>query len=1003
MQSIALSPGVDFMDAAIAAALPMLKVANTVVVVPTAVQIMPVRRALQRQCGHILLPRVTTLDYWLGDLLPTADDAVPLTALERLLNVQQVLKCQDWLRQALGAQSESTLWGLTQIILNLCDELSAVWLPHIHSDPSIPETDRSQKNKKINAQRDVNGGNIDAQLSAVLERSLDNIFTRLHQRVLGDEAQLLLTFWRALCGPTDPLPLRWYRLQRLAQQQDGALIFLSPAVASPMEEVFLNKACHDKSVMQITYGWNKTIVAPTANDAANTNTEAYAALLQVWPELNHSHPPHPGGMHIPAAQAHHLPRFHLTSCAHLEDEATYAAHTLVAWLNQGWHKLALVAQDRIVARRTRALLRRLGISVRDETGWKLSTTRAAATLMSWFDLLQQPGVSSDLKLLPRSTVLLDWLKSPFVLAARDNLAAEVALLEKSMRRYQVHAGWQALQSALNRQSDVEEHILESTHELIKLLQAHTAPWLIKSQSLQQWFGLLNNTLDSLDMRVPLAADGAGEQLLGLITTLSEQAQLVPTVSFSLHEFRALLALHIEQAAFRELEHDSAAYVTFLPLNGARMRTFDAVIMVGCDERQLPAPFHETLFFSSALRTELGLLDRQGSQRQQLCDLAELLLNHTMDDASTRVCFSWQNKSKSGEPQALAPWLVRIAQYAQAAKMSVYKNYQAPWCFAAPMPSAMPAPTALPYLPERLSAHSYSALRRCPYQFFSRAVLSLGVLDELDDMLEKRDVGLWLHEILFRYHNQHQTVVTSVLDADNLNKVKPNLSADNTSHRSQGPRADVPAPAVELSLEMISQRFFAEKIAQDGHALAYWKRWQKLIPSYLDWQKKREQQGWHWCGGEVALEHTLPDLNLTLHGRIDRLDLHAGHGWAILDYKTQTRQRLLAKCKQVNEEIQLPFYAWLSELCLASMPFSQMKIEPPLEINQSMWVTLEGACVGEVVLPELTLLTEQLAVQVQQDFSALAAGASLPAYGKEASCRFCEARGLCRKGYWLTSH
>lgn len=1003
MQSIALSPGVDFMDAAIAAALPVLKVANTVVVVPTAVQIMPVRRALQRQCGHILLPRVTTLDHWLGDLLPVADEAVPLTALERLLNVQQVLKCQAWLRQALGVQSESALWGLTQMILNLCDELSAVWLPHIHSDPSIPEPDRSQKNKKINVQRDVNGSNVDVQLSAVLERSLDNIFARLHQRVLGDEAQLLLTFWRALCGPTDPLPLRCHRLQRLARQQDGALIFLSPVAATPMEEAFLNKACRDKSVIQITYGWNKTLVAPTANDATNKNIEGYAALLHVWPELSHSHSLNTEAMHMPAAQAHHLPRFNLISCGHLEDEATHAAHTLVAWLNQGWHRLALVAQDRIVARRTRALLSRLGISVRDETGWKLSTTRAAATLMSWFDLLQPPSAASGFRSLPQSTVLLDWLKSPFILAARNHLAAEIALLEKSMRRYQVHAGWQALQSALNRQSDVEEHILESTHELLKLLQAHTAPWLIKSQSLQQWFCLLNNTLDSLDMRAPLAADGAGEQLLSLIAQLSEQAQLMPTVPFSLHEFRALLGLHIEQAAFRELEHDGSAYITFLPLNGARMRTFDAVMMVGCDEMQLPAPFHETLFFSSALRTELGLLDRQGSQRQQLCDLAELLLNHTMGDASVRVCFSWQNKSKSGEPQALAPWLIRLAQYAQAADMSVYKNYQASWCFAAPMPSAMPAPTALPYLPERLSAHSYSALRRCPYQFFSRAVLSLGVLDELDDMLEKRDVGMWLHEILFRYHSQHQTVVTSVFDADNPNKAKSSLSVDNMSHSSQAPKTAAAMPLAELSLEMISQHFFAEKIAQDGNALAYWKRWQKLIPSYLDWQKKREQRGWHWYSGEVALEHTLPDLNLTLHGRIDRLDLHADHGWAILDYKTQTRQRLLAKCKQVSEEIQLPFYAWLSELCQASMPLLQTQVAQQSEVNHSMWVALEGNSVDEVVLPEFAWLTKQLAVQVRQDFTALSAGTPLPAYGNEASCRFCEARGLCRKGYWSTSH
>lgn len=1000
MQSVMLNPGVDFMDAAMAAALPILKTANAVVVVPTAAQIMPARRALQRQCGDILLPRVTTLDYWLSDLLPSPNEVVPLTALERLLNVQPVLKCQDWLRQALGAQSESTLWGLTHTVLKLCDELSAVWLPHLHSHASALEPDFPLQNKKIDAQSDVAVHDMSAQFTALLERSLDNIFSRLHQRVLGDEAQLLLTFWRALCGPADPLPLRWYRLQRLAQQLDGALIFLSPVAATPMEIAFLNNASRYQSVMQLTYGWNKTIVSPIANNTAQKNIDAYTALLEVWSELNSSHLSNTTETPVHSSYARHLPRFNLISCCHLEDEATHAAHTLVAWLNQGWHRLALVAQDRIVARRTRALLSRLGISVRDETGWKLSTTRAAAALMSWFDLLQQPGVSASLKPLPQSTVLLDWLKSPFVLVARNDLAAEIALLEKSMRHYQVHGGWQALQSAVNRLIDVEGHILESTQQLLKLLQGHTRSWLLKSQNLQQWFCLLNNTLDSLDMRAPLAADGAGAQLLSLIAQLSEQAQLMPTASLSLHEFRALLALHIEQAAFRELETNSSAYVTFLPLNGARMRTFDAVIMVGCDETQLPAAFHETLFFSSALRAELGLPDRQSSQRQQLCDLAELLLNHAIDDSSVRVCFSWQNKNKSSESQALAPWLIRLAQYAHAVDIRVYKNYQAPWCLAAPMPSAMPAPAALPYLPERLSAQSYSALRRCPYQFFSRAVLGLGMLDELDDMLEKRDVGMWLHEILFRYHSQHQA---STLGGDSLNKAKPILSSGSTHHHGETLRSEAKTPGAEQSLEVISQHFFAEKIAQDGHALAYWKRWQKLISSYLDWQQKREQQGWHWYGGEIVLEHTLPDLNLTLHGRIDRLDLHAQNGWAILDYKTQARQRLLAKCKQVSEEVQLPFYAWLSELCQAAMPFSQTSIVSQSEINQSMWVALEGNHVDEVALPELTLLTKQLAAQVRQDFSALIAGASLPAYGKEASCRFCEARGLCRKGYWSMPH
>ena len=47
---------------------------------------------------------------------------------------------------------------------------------------------------------------------------------------------------------------------------------------------------------------------------------------------------------------------------------------------EGKQEIAVIAQDRVVSRRLRALLERAGVLVADETGWKLSTTRAAAAL-----------------------------------------------------------------------------------------------------------------------------------------------------------------------------------------------------------------------------------------------------------------------------------------------------------------------------------------------------------------------------------------------------------------------------------------------------------------------------------------------------------------------------------------------------------------------------------------------------------------------------------------------
>ena len=63
-------------------------------------------------------------------------------------------------------------------------------------------------------------------------------------------------------------------------------------------------------------------------------------------------------------------------------------------LGRGERPVALIAQDRVLVRRVRALLERAGVRIADETGWKLSTTRAGASVMS---LLQaaRPDASAD--------------------------------------------------------------------------------------------------------------------------------------------------------------------------------------------------------------------------------------------------------------------------------------------------------------------------------------------------------------------------------------------------------------------------------------------------------------------------------------------------------------------------------------------------------------------------------------------------------------------------------
>lgn len=78
----------------------------------------------------------------------------------------------------------------------------------------------------------------------------------------------------------------------------------------------------------------------------------------------------------------------------LEEEAAAAAIAVLEALDRDQVPVALIAQDRLIVRRIRALLERAGVALADETGWTLSTTRAAADLMATLNAAA-PGAGRD--------------------------------------------------------------------------------------------------------------------------------------------------------------------------------------------------------------------------------------------------------------------------------------------------------------------------------------------------------------------------------------------------------------------------------------------------------------------------------------------------------------------------------------------------------------------------------------------------------------------------------
>ena len=939
MQTLAFAPGPAFLSRAADATWRFLDThaqssgAGTVVV-PTAAQIPGVRSALHASAlasgTPRLLPRILTLGHWLLDLPPEPGLPAARTTLSRLLAVQQALKTQAWLREALGAQDDAALWGVAQVMVTVSDELSQRWLTLDAADSDAQERPDA--------------------LEAALAEALERTYAQLSERFLGTESRIVLTFWRLLSGAADPIPVRLHAMRRLVEALQGPMVWMSPTDPEAVDLDFLQRAAEHVPVLAIGYDWNAPEVV--SSSCPIMHADFRDLLLNAWPECA-----------TPAQAAHEdsdaglpSPVLHIAGAARFEDEAAFAAHTLVDWLNAGRRSLALVAQDRIVARRVRALLARVNVPVRDETGWKLSTTRAAAALMRWVDVVQGDGDTA---------ALLDLIKSPFCLreintAADAGIAtpAWVAELERRIRRHNVSGGWGRLRRLVAdhpaEEADGEPQVSRLADRL-GLLADEAALWRrAGNATLEAWVTLLAGTLDRLHMRTGLQNDDAGRQLLDWIDRLraSVHGSTDAAARFSLTEWRALLSMLLESAVFSEPAPPADRRVVILPLNGARMRRFDGVVVVGCDDAQLPSAQPEWLFFSNDVRRELGLPDRAQRFAQQARDLAEVLLNQP------EVVLTWQRHGGRGEPNRLSGWLERLQRRLAVVGVRIDTPVVLPNLQTRRQPTDMPAPAAPALVPSTLSAAAYNSLRRCPYQFFVGRMLRLGELEEVSDELEKRDVGEVLHAILHRFHRH-------LLDAPIHDLVDR-----------------------QALLQSITDEQFGPMLAEDGNALRFYRRWQAVMPSYLAWQAAREVEGWHFEAGEVDVDTsiTLPDERpLRLRGRIDRIDVHREHGVAVLDYKTQSPMVLVRRAKTPFEDCQLPFYGVLDA-----------------RADAGGWVSLDGEARGDkrdVALPDFKQVVDWLLEQMEKDMTALAAGAPLPAFGDESACRYCAARGLCRKGYW----
>lgn len=548
-----------------------------------------------------------------------------------------------------------------------------------------------------------------------------------------------------------------------------------------------------------------------------------------------------------------LGQVRLHACADGGEEAERAVACVLAHVQAGRTPVALVAGDRVLTRRISALLEasgvRAGHALRDETGWRLSTTHAAAALVAALQACR-PWANGD--------EVLAWLK---LAPAFDGV--DLVPLEKRMRRLGVRRWAEAVAFLQERQPG-----------LVQRIERLRQP-MAEGRAVVQWLLALRELLQACGLWRSLQADVAGSavlEALGLDALGPDDAAWGDWPHAQMHmglaEFAHWVRETLEAASYRP-PHPAQAQVVVLPLAQVFGRWFAAAVLPGADAGRLPAVPEPAGGWSEAQRAHLHLPTRESLRAAQQAAWEQLL-------AIEHVEVLWRESEDSGEPLQLSP-LVQAWALTQPGH-SVPRT--ADWRTlrqVAVQPSVPPRAdgSSLPLQP--VSASAYERLRDCPYRFFALRQLGLGADEELDQDLSRRDWGSWLHAVLGHFHE----ALAAQPQAERLALIE---QAATRATQEQGLAADA------------------------GGFLPFAADWPRLRDAYLVWLSAHEAQGACFDVAELDLAQNLKGVHLK--GRIDRRDRLPGGQALLIDYKTERPENSKERVKPDSEDIQLAFYALL---------------------------------------------------------------------------------------------
>jgi len=907
---------------------------QVVILLPNSQAVSQMRNSLGKQSQHALIGGfIGSLDQWLKQNIPPAAHAK-----KQINHATRQLLLIEALKQHPDLFESDSHWQICDSLLELFDELSLS--QHQWLNDSMPAW-VSELQKVYN---------------------IDEVSEHLNQ-----EAKIIHTLWNAWqqqlsdMQVVDESSTLKYRLLEPTPDNTKDLTFYIAGLEQlpPLQQAWCDNLSQSTQVINVTQG-----CGPLSTYTPKETNENFALLHNIYSQ---EEPLYNKTKHYQNSEdKYFLENIKLYDAQSAEQETQAVDLKVRMSLLNGKRNIAVVTENRKLARRLRALLERADVAIQDTAGWALATTSAATVLERWLECIEQDFSYQS---------FLDLLKSPFF-CHQENYKSHLDLIYRFEQDIILHENisndlQRYKQAIANRKERLNISSTSTAEQLLSLLSTveSAATELVQMYQQQEtstsdvWLSVFNNSIEELGIYQQLGNDIAGTRIQQELDTLTHaHSSAQPEMNWQ--DFRTWLGSSLEREQFKP--HDQSAVVKIMNMQQAQYCQFDTLIIAGANMQSLPGSASQHPFFNQSVRQALKLKNWHETKNYSFYQFQQLLF------AADDILITWQAE-KNGEWMQASPWVSSLENFSRHGFQSSLKDEQLEAFIKHIDPVTDRSEVLLknidtctqakPVLHNELIPNTYSASRHqrlidCPYKFFAADALRLKPLEEITQELMKSEYGEKVHLILQAFHQQC-----------------PNLPAPFPESLTRQNR-----PQALQHIENLSHIIF-NALSEDSIQQRGWlDRWLQTASAYINWQIKRQEE-WDIYRLEDHVEQALSN-DIELIGRLDRVDKHADL-YSIIDYKTGAT----AKQQDIDlaENIQLTSYAMLMD-----------------NIHSTLYLKLDKGEVkqtGIIESEQLEKLKRDSLQRLETCISDIKAGAPLSSWGDEQSCSYCSMSGLCRKQAW----